>query len=163
MAVVGMGIGLMLEVLTIAVQNSVHPKDLGAATAGVGFFNSIGGTFGTAVYLSIMNIGLAHWLPRLLPSGVHLRPSVLEGSPREIKSLPPAIHHAVIDAFAFSIHTVLLWVVPLAAIGLLMVVFLPSVPLREVSVGDLLAQGGASHPLPNIQVAETPISVPLPP
>jgi EmrB/QacA subfamily drug resistance transporter len=154
MAVVGMGIGLMLEVLTIAVQNAVHPKDLGAATAGVGFFNSIGGTFGTAVYLSIMNIGLAHWLPRLLPAGVRLRPSVLEGSPSEIKSLPPAIHNAVVNSFAFSIHTVLLYVVPLAAIGLLMVVFLPSIPLREVSVSDLLLAEGGPVVLPLVTMNE---------
>jgi EmrB/QacA subfamily drug resistance transporter len=139
MVVVGAGIGLMLEVLTIAVQNSAAPEDLGAATAGVGFFNSIGGAFGTAICLSIMNSGLAKWLPRLVPAGVHLRASVLEGSPSQIKALAPAVHNGVVRSFDLAIHTVFLCVVPLAAIGFVMVLFLREVPLRDVSVGDLLA------------------------
>jgi len=144
MVVVGAGIGLMLEVLTIAVQNSAAPEDLGAATAGVGFFNSIGGAFGTALCLSIMNSGLAKWLPRLVPAGVHLRPSVLEGSPSQIRALAPAVHSGVVRSFDLAIHTVFWSVVPLAAIGFVMVLFLREVPLREVSVGELLAEREAS-------------------
>lgn len=140
MVVVGVGIGLMLEVLTIAVQNAVHPRDLGAATAGVGFFNSIGGSFGTAVYLSVLNGGLAHWLPRFVPAGTRLQPGVMEGSPAEIRSLPGAVHHGVVLAFSHAVHTVFVWVVPLAAIGFVMVLFLREVPLREESALDLLAE-----------------------
>jgi len=144
MVVVGAGIGLMLEVLTIAVQNSAAPEDLGAATAGVGFFNSIGGAFGTALCLSIMNSGLAKWLPRLVPAGVHLRPSVLEGSPSQIRALAPAVHSGVVRSFDLAIHTVFVSVVPLAAIGFVMVLFLREVPFREVSVSELLAEREAA-------------------
>ena len=140
MAVVGTGIGLMLEVLTIAVQNSIHPRDLGAATAGVNLFNSLGGSFGTAVYLSILNGGLLHWIPRLVPRSVHLAAGVLQGSPAGVRALAPGVRHGVIEAFARSLHTVFVWVVPLAAVGLLMVLFLPEVPLREKSAVDLLAE-----------------------
>ena len=140
MVVVGTGIGLMLEVLTIAVQNSIRPSDLGAATAGISLSNSLGGSFGTAVYLSILNGGLLHWLPRLVPRSVHLPSGVLEGSPAGIHALAPAVRHGVVEAFARSIHTVFVWVVPLGAVGLLMVLFLPEVPLREKSVVELLAE-----------------------
>ena len=139
MVVVGTGIGLMLEVLTIAVQNAIHPRDLGAATAGVGLFNSLGGSFGTAVYLSILNGGVAHWLARLVPRSVHLAPQVLQGSPTGIRALAPGVRHGVIDAFARSLHTVFVWVVPLGAVGLIMLLFLPEVPLREQSAAELLA------------------------
>jgi EmrB/QacA subfamily drug resistance transporter len=143
MVVVGVGIGLMLEVLTIAVQNSIHPRDLGAATAGAGFFNSIGGSFGTAVYLSILNGGLAHWVARLVPRSVHLAPGVLQGSPTGVRALAPTVRHDVVEAFARSIHTVFVWVVPLTALGLLVVLFLPEVPLRDQSAAELLAAEGA--------------------
>jgi EmrB/QacA subfamily drug resistance transporter len=139
MTVVGTGIGLMLEVLTIAVQNSIHPRDLGAATAGVGLFNSLGGSFGTAVYLSILYGGVAHWLPQLLPRSVHLSAGVRQGSPTGIRALEPGVRHAVIDAFSRSLHTVFVWVVPLGVVGLLMVLVLPEVPLREQSAAELLA------------------------
>ncbi|HET6811637.1 MAG TPA: MDR family MFS transporter [Acidimicrobiales bacterium] len=139
MAVVGTGIGLMLEVLTIAVQNSIHPRDLGAATAGVGLFNSLGGSFGTAVYLSVLYGGVAHWLPRLLPRSLHLSAGVRQGSPTGIRALAPGVRHAVIDAFARSLHTVFVWVVPLGVVGLLIVLVLPEVPLREQSAAELLA------------------------
>ena len=140
MVVVGTGIGLMLEVLTIAVQNSISPSDLGAATAGISLSNSLGGSFGTAVYLSILNGGLLHWLPRLIPRSVRLPSAVFEGSPTGIRGLAPEIRHGVIEAFARSIHSVFVWVVPLGAVGLLMVLFLPEVPLREKSVVELLAE-----------------------
>ncbi|HEX5268247.1 MAG TPA: MDR family MFS transporter [Acidimicrobiales bacterium] len=143
MLVVGVGIGLMLEVLTIAVQNSIHPRDLGAATAGVGLFNSLGGAFGTAVYLSILNGAMAHWLPRLVPRSVHLAAGVLQGSPTGIRALAPGVRHGVVEAFARSLHTVFVWVVPLGVVGLLMVIFLPEVPLREQSASELLAAEGA--------------------
>jgi len=140
MVVVGLGVGLMLQVLTIAVQNSVDPHDLGAATAGVQFFNTIGGSFGTAIYLSILSGGLSHWLPRLVPPSAHLSPSILEGSPSQIRTLPAHVHAGVVQSYAQAVHSVFVGVVPLAAVGFVMMLFLRDVPLRDASALELLAE-----------------------
>ena len=59
MFVLGIGIGLVLQVLVIAVQNVVPYSDLGAATSGATFFRSIGGSFGTAVLAVILEAAIA--------------------------------------------------------------------------------------------------------
>ena len=66
MFVFGLGLGVVMQVLVIAVQNAVHYKDLGAATSGATFFRSIGGIVGTAVFGSIfsnqLTANIAHYL-----------------------------------------------------------------------------------------------------
>ncbi|GGI40596.1 MFS transporter [Cnuibacter physcomitrellae] len=54
MLVVGLGLGQLMQTLTIASQNSVGPRDIGVATSGATFFRSIGGTLGTAVVFSVL-------------------------------------------------------------------------------------------------------------
>lgn len=75
MFVFGLGLGSVMQVLVIAVQNAVEYKDLGAATSGVTYFRSIGGSFGTAVlgplFSSHLTANIAHYLGALrLPAGV---------------------------------------------------------------------------------------------
>ena len=62
MAVVGLGIGLVMQVLVLAVQNAVDAKDLGVATSASTFFRSMGGAFGVAIFGSIFNSRLDHYL-----------------------------------------------------------------------------------------------------
>ena len=104
------------------------------------FFNTIGGSFGTAVYLSILSGGLSHWLPRLVPPSAHLSPSILEGSPSQIRTLPAHVHAGVVQSYAQAVHSVFVGVVPLAAVGFVMMLFLRDVPLRDASALELLAE-----------------------
>jgi EmrB/QacA subfamily drug resistance transporter len=135
MLVFGVGIGLVLQVLVLAVQNSVEQRDLGAATSTTTFFRSLGGAFGTAIFGAIMAGRLNHWLPRLLPDGNGVDPATVMGSPEFIRALPPDVQSAVVDAFSRSIGSVFLWAVPIAAIAFVLVLFLPEIPLRETT-GD---------------------------
>ena len=64
MLILGIGIGLVMQILVTAVQNAVDPGDVGAATAGTNFFRSVGGSFGTAVFGAIFS----NELPRQLAS-----------------------------------------------------------------------------------------------
>jgi EmrB/QacA subfamily drug resistance transporter len=132
MFVFGLGLGSVMQVLVIAVQNAVDYKDLGAATSGVTYFRSIGGSFGTAVFGSIfsnrLTANLARYLgPSGLPAGV--RSATL--SPRELSRLPPPVHHVFIDAYASSLQSVFRAAAPIAAVGFLISWLLPERKLRK--------------------------------
>jgi len=135
MTVLGFGLGLVMPVLVLAVQNAVHPRDLGTATSASTFFRSIGGSFGVAIFGAIFANRLAYWLPRDLPASAHLSTraanTLLHASPAKLKKLPPAIHHGLVDAFASSLHTVFLFAVPFGIAAFLVSLALREVPLRE--------------------------------
>ncbi|MGO9310101.1 MAG: MDR family MFS transporter [Spirochaetia bacterium] len=70
MIVLGIGLGPALPLYTLAVQNSVNPREIGAATSSGQFFRSIGSTIGVAVFGTILAAVLSSQLPRYLPSGI---------------------------------------------------------------------------------------------
>ncbi|HLY49464.1 MAG TPA: MDR family MFS transporter [Solirubrobacteraceae bacterium] len=132
MFVFGMGLGSVMQVLVIAVQNAVDYQDLGSATSGVTYFRSIGGSFGTATFGSIfssrLSANIAHYLgSRRLPGGV----SSAALSPGALNRLPPTIHHAFIEAYASSLQSVFRTAAPVAAVGFLISWLLPEVRLRK--------------------------------
>jgi MFS family permease len=141
MAVVGLGIGLVMQVLVLAVQNAVDQRDMGTATSASSFFRSMGGAFGVAVFGSIFNSRLDAYLTRLLPPGAHLDASALQGGPDTLRALPPGVRAAVIDAFARALHVTFLWGIPLAAVGFVVVLFLREQPLRDTAHIGLEAVG----------------------
>jgi len=146
MAVLGLGLGFVMPVLVIAVQNAVHPSDLGTATSASTFFRSIGGSFGVAIFGAIFANRLGFWLPRDLPASAHLSTTaagkLLHSSPAQLKKLPPAVHHGLIDAFASSLHTVFLWAVPFGIVAFLVSLLLREVPLRERGAAHVSAAAG---------------------
>ena len=143
-AVLGFGLGLSMQVLILAIQNAVEPRDLGVATSSSMFARQLGGAVGLALLGSIFNSQLAHWIGKLTPASAHLDPTRLRGRPETLADLTPAVRDAVADAFARSIHTVFLWCIPVAVAALVIAFFLKQLPLREhvgepESAGDDLA------------------------
>jgi len=126
MVVLGLGMGLAMQVLVLAVQNAVDYRDLGTATGLVSFTRSMGGSFGVAIGGAILSNRLAANL-----SGRHLDVNSLRSGPSRIAALPPEIHHVVVHAFARSLDSVFLWAVPVAAIACLISIFLREAPLRS--------------------------------
>jgi len=150
MFVVGVGIGLVMQVLVLATQNAVDHQDLGVATSAVTFFRSMGGAVGVAVFGAIMSNRLEFYIPRLLPEGAIDRVtggsegglSALLGSPEQIRDLPPEVVAAVTEGFSRSLHVVFLWAIPVALVGLVIVLFLREQQLRTtVHVGTAAAMG----------------------
>ena len=132
MFVFGAGLGSVMQVPVLAVQNAVDYKDLGAATSGVTYFRQIGGSFGAAVFGSIfsnrLEANIAHYLGGVaLPGGV----SSETLSPDALSKLSPAAHSAFIHAYADSLETVFLAAVPVAAVAFLISWLPPQVPLRK--------------------------------
>lgn len=134
MVVLGAGLGMVLQVLILAVQNAVPRHDLGVATAGTTFFRSLGGAIGTAAFGALLANRLGHELAtrlRGVPGAGRLDPNSLRGNAAQVAGLPPQIHHAVTQAVASSVDLVFLAAVPLALLGFLIVLTLKELPLRE--------------------------------
>lgn len=137
MFVLGTGIGLCMQVLTIAVQNTVDYADLGTATSGVTFFRTLGSSFGTAVFGTIYTNTLASHLRDGIAEAARAGgtdPAVLTRaatSPEGLHRLPGPVAAPVIDAYAETIQTVFLWTVPVAALGFVVALFLKQVELRD--------------------------------
>jgi EmrB/QacA subfamily drug resistance transporter len=151
MILLGLGIGMIIQVMVLAVQNSVEHRDLGTATATETFIRSMGGAFGVAVFGAILTNRLTHNLEQLLPPGSTIDPSGLTGSPAAIAQLPPAVHSAVIESLANAIHVVFLAAVPLTIAAFVVTLFLPERPLREtahVGMAETLVEASGEPLLP---------------
>ncbi|MFF5560124.1 MDR family MFS transporter [[Kitasatospora] papulosa] len=157
MLVLGIGIGLSMQVLTIAVQNTVDYADLGTATSGVTFFRTLGSSFGTAVFGTIY----ANALRPNLTQGVEQAaraggdPASLARvaeSPQAVHALPPEQTAPLAQAYADTLHTVFLWTVPVALLGFVVSLFLKQVKLRasarasSTDMGEGFAQPSTGDP-----------------
>ncbi|MFF2851046.1 MDR family MFS transporter [Streptomyces sp. NPDC058001] len=137
MFVLGTGIGLCMQVLTIAVQNTVEYADLGTATSGVTFFRTLGSSFGTAVFGTIYTNTLKPNLGDGVASAVRTGaadPAVIakaSQSPEGLHRLPSNASAPIINAYADTLQTVFLWTVPVALVGFVVALFLKQVPLRD--------------------------------
>ncbi|WP_019629085.1 MFS transporter [Actinomadura atramentaria] len=148
-ALLGFGLGLVMQVLVIAVQNKVDYRDLGAATSGVTFFRQIGGSFGVAVFGSVFSNRLAANMADLarrgeLPPGFD--PRAVQGNPHLIDRFPPAVRGHFLHAYSDAIQRVFLWAVPVALVAFVLTWFLREFPLRSTSQAPDLGEsvGGAS-------------------
>ena len=153
--VLGFGLGLIIQVLVIAVQNSASYADLGAATSGATFFRTIGGSFGVSIFGAIFANRLAaettSAIRGLAQRGVKLpagfKPTTATSDPSALKGLPAAIHAAVIHAYALALHPVFRTAVPVAVVAFVLAWFLREVPLRGAAGAAGLGEGlGASAP-----------------
>ena len=114
--ILGMGIGGVLQVIVLAIQNSAPYKDLGTATAASNFLRSMGGTFGTSIFGAILTSQLVRNLSALLPAGATgaISGGNVTSSPAAVHALPPAVRDPIIEAFVRSLHVVFLAAVPIA-------------------------------------------------
>lgn len=130
MLILGLGIGLAMQVLTIVVQNTVPYADLGTATSGVTFFRTLGSAFGTAVFGTLYSNKLESELGAALAQ-VRVVPPEVAANPQALRELPPETAAPIIDAYAATIDHVFRWVVPVAIVGFLVAWLLKEVPLRD--------------------------------
>ncbi|MDA8209612.1 MAG: MDR family MFS transporter [Actinomycetota bacterium] len=142
--VLGVGLGGVMQVLVIAVQNAVPYKSLGTATSAATFFRSIGGSFGVAVFGTIFNTRLTHLLPQYLPAAAlkQMAGNSIAMSPAAITKLPKPIHDGFVLSFSHALDTVFLVGVPVVLAAFILTLFLKEIPLRQ-HVGE----GSATHAL----------------
>jgi EmrB/QacA subfamily drug resistance transporter len=156
MFVLGIGLGCVMQVLVLIVQNAVPYSELGVATSGATFFRSIGGSFGTAIFGAIFSNVLTGNLVRHLGSAK--LPSTVASSgitPAILDKLAPPVRHGVEAAYAQSIQTVFTIAVPIAAVSFLAAWLIPQVELRR-GVGPARA-AAPRQPSPSVTpVTDTP-------
>ncbi|MEU7382704.1 MFS transporter [Streptomyces sp. NPDC042207] len=130
MAVLGAGIGLVMPVLVLAVQNSVRPADLGTATSANNYFRQIGGSVGAAVFGTLFAGRLTDALRHRVPTraGAAL-PDPESITPQAVRALPPALRDAYVRAYADAMPRIFLYLVPVLVLGLLIAFFLKERPL----------------------------------
>jgi MFS family permease len=143
-AMVGMGLGLTMQTMVIALQNSIDFKDLGVATTSNTFFRSLGSVFGAAVFGSILTNRLGHYLVKDFADLGATNPdavagfdaSKLEGVTNNtaiLADLPPIIQQTVLQSFVNSFHVVFLVAAPVISIGIYCAFKLREVPLRTTN------------------------------
>jgi predicted MFS family arabinose efflux permease len=140
MVVFGAGFGMVTQILVVAIQNAVEPREIGTATAAANLFRALGGATGVAVYGAVFAGGLRHWLPARLPGRLPagIEPHAIQATPGRIHALAAPVQHGIAQAVADSLHDVFLVGAPIAFAGFLVVLFLREQPLRS--------GGGATRP-----------------
>jgi EmrB/QacA subfamily drug resistance transporter len=124
MVVVGIGIGLTMQILVVSSQNEAPLEDLGVATSTINFFRSVGGSVGVAVFGSLVSARLSHLLGNA---------SALGMTPEQMRKLPAAEQAQLASAFADAIPGVFLVAVPVLFAGFALSWFLRETALRTVS------------------------------
>jgi EmrB/QacA subfamily drug resistance transporter len=135
MFVLGVGLGLVMQVLVLAVQNAVEYRDLGTGTSGATFFRSIGSSVGVAVFGTVFNRQLIAQLSSGVPpqaTGV-CAPPVLVGSTHGAAGCPAAVRDWFLAAFSHSIHVVFVSAVPIGVLAFILAWLIPQVPLRTAT------------------------------
>ncbi|MFD9425287.1 DHA2 family efflux MFS transporter permease subunit [Streptomyces sp. NPDC060054] len=148
--VFGAGLGLVMQVLVLVVQNAVTYEDLGVATSGATFFRSIGASFGVAIFGAIFTSRLGGNLAdalqgRSLPSGVSA--DRLAADPRAIGRLPADLRPAILNAYSSSITDVFLYAAPVVLVAFAFTWFLKEDKLRGSVTAPDTTQTLASNPV----------------
>ena len=128
MAVLGLGIGMILPVLVLAVQNSVRPADVGSATSANNYFRQIGGSVGAAVFGTLFANRLTARLAVELPHGAAL-PDPQSVTPQLVRTLPAPVRDGYIQAYADAMPRIFLYLVPVLVLGFLFAFLLKEKPL----------------------------------
>jgi EmrB/QacA subfamily drug resistance transporter len=156
MLVLGVGLGCVMQVLVLIVQNAVPYSELGVATSGATFFRSIGGSFGTAIFGAVFsNVLVSNLATHLgkakLPTGL----SSSSVTPAILDKLPQAVHHGISAAYAESIQTVFTIAAPIGLIAFAAAWFIPQVELRK-GVGESPATGSDDEAAPDLPGPQAP-------
>ncbi|MGP4000050.1 MFS transporter [Streptomyces sp. 8N706] len=151
MAVLGLGIGMMMQNLVLATQNQVEPKDLGAASSVVTFFRTLGGAVGVSALGAVLSNRITHYvedgLQELGPKAA--RAAGGSGGTTtlpDLDAMPTPVRTVVESAYGHGMGDVFLYAAPFALLALLMALFIKEVPLRTRSGLQQAASGSVTAP-----------------
>jgi len=140
--VLGVGMGFMMQITSVIVQNSVQPRDIGVASSARAFFQQIGGSMGVALFGAVFARRLTDAMSARLP-GVHLNAGGGQLDPVTVNRLPAPVRHDVFYAIAHAIQGVFIFAAPAAVLLFVLAWFIKEVPLRGSAPA---AEAPASEP-----------------
>ena len=139
---IGMGLGLTMPTMVVAVQNAVDFKDMGVATGANTFFRSLGAAFGSAIFGTILTNRLAVHIDSGMAQLAASNPAAaesfdpallgeLQNSTSVLATLPTEVTETVLQSFVYSFHDVFWTAAPITAIGIILALLLREIPLRS--------------------------------
>jgi EmrB/QacA subfamily drug resistance transporter len=143
--VLGLGMGLLMQITSLMAQNSVELKDIGVASSSRLFFQQIGGSIGVSVFGAIFARRLTDVLSARLP-GAHLNAPGGQINPATVAGLPPVVRHDVFFAIAHAIDGVFIWALPAMVLAFVVSLFIKEIPLR----GNVETPGEAAAAAPEL-------------
>ncbi len=153
--VLGLGLGAVMQVLVLAVQNAVDYSMLGAATSAVTLARGMGGSLGTAVFGSIFTSQLrAHLKNALTGSLGHQVASGGRLTGAQVVKLPPPVRHVYENAYVLSLRPVLLVAGGVAALGFVLSLLIQQRPLREAATASTGLEDSMAAPRSSDSLAE---------
>jgi hypothetical protein len=130
----GLGMGMVMQVLILAVQNSIEHKYLGVATSGTMLFRSVGAGLGVALFGAIFASGLQS---KLGPGGMDF---ITNAAPTAVKALPPVAHQEYIEAVIAALQPVFLVAACIAGLGFVLTNLLQEIELHDSAPAEGMAE-----------------------
>jgi EmrB/QacA subfamily drug resistance transporter len=127
--VFGLGMGFIMQMVSLIAQNSVQQKDMGVASSARMFFQQIGGSLGVAAFGAVFARKLTDSLASA-SGGAHISASGGQVNPATVNLLPAPVKHDVFFAIAHAVQSVFIWALPAAVLIFVLALFIKEVPLR---------------------------------
>ncbi|TLS40641.1 MFS transporter [Streptomyces montanus] len=167
MALLGLGVGMMMQNLVLCTQNQVAPSDLGAASSTVNFFRSLGSTVGISALGAVLSHRITHYVTEGASSLDPKYASALTGSSSsdsipDVDSLPGPIRTLVESSYGHGIADVFLYTAPVAVLAFLFSLFIKEVPLRTKGALAQAAEEKTHAMAPATAEAPAPAEEPAP-
>ncbi|HEY8699619.1 MAG TPA: MFS transporter, partial [Arthrobacter sp.] len=141
LAVMGLGLGLSMQILVLIVQNSFPLREVGTATASNNFFRQIGATLGSAVVGSLFASRLAELLAERLPAAATAGGGGSNSlTPAVVSKLPDGIKDLIISSYNDALAPIFIWMVPLALLAGTVLFFIKEKPLATAVEHDVLSE-----------------------
>jgi EmrB/QacA subfamily drug resistance transporter len=144
--ILGLGMGFLMQMVSLIAQNSVEQKDMGVASSARMFFQQIGGSLGVAAFGAIFARRLTESLAAAAGTGVHISASGGELDPATVNSLPAPVRHDVFFAIAHAVQSVFIWALPAAVLIFVLAWFIKEVPLRGRTAPPAADQTASEQP-----------------
>ncbi len=161
LGVLGIGIGLGMQILTLIVQNSFPNRIVGTATAANTYFRQVGATLGSAVVGSVFASRLTSLVTEKLAAGGSGTASGLSSfTPASVNALPDAIRLPIIESYNEALMPIFVFIVPLALIATVAVAFLTEKPLATSVEQEITAESLAEGQLLPMDLDESAPAAP---
>ncbi|WP_439099055.1 MFS transporter [Cryobacterium aureum] len=138
LAVMGVGLGLSMQILILIVQNSFPNSQVGTATASNNYFRQIGASIGSAVVGSLFAARLTELLTERMPAGGASAANSF--TPAMVRELPEAARQVIIGGYNDALTPVFLYIVPLIVVAVILLCFVTEKPLATTIERDILPE-----------------------
>jgi hypothetical protein len=126
--VLGLGMGLLMQLVSLISQNAVELRDVGVASSARMFFQQIGGSLGVAAFGALFAHKLNSYMSTAGANGFHAQGANFD--PAQVASLPPAQREVIFHAIAHGVQSVFVYGIPAAALIFVFALFIKEIPLR---------------------------------